>query len=81
MNAMTPATSFRPAAQLVDPLEAFEPRCWARAYLWAACEFDLHEAVDELQAAAERDRLVELIGQDAVQAIMRDAFHEVRRWS
>jgi hypothetical protein len=60
------------------PLAVFELRCWARAYLWAACEFDLHEAVDELQVAAERDGLVAMIGQDAVQAILRDAFHRVR---
>ena len=66
------------AAARVDALKAFKLRCWARAELWAACEFDLHEAVDELQAAAERDGLIEAIGQDAVQAIMRDAFHRVR---
>ena len=66
------------AAARVDTLKAFKLRCWARAELWAACEFDLHEAVDELQAAAERDGLIEAIDQDAVQAIMRDAFHIFR---
>ena len=66
------------AAARVDALKAFKLRCWARAELWAACEFDLHEAVDELQAAAERDGLIETIGQEAMQAIMRDAFHRVR---
>ena len=66
------------AAARVDALKAFKLRCWARAELWAACEFDLHEAVDELQAAAERDGLIETIGQDAMQAIMHDAFHRVR---
>jgi hypothetical protein len=66
------------AAACVDALKAFKLRCWARAELWAAYKFDLHEAVDELQAAAERDGLIEAIGQDAVQAIMRDAFHRVR---
>ena len=62
----------------LDPLTVFKARAEARAYLWSACEFDLHEAVDELQAAAERDGLIEAIGQDAVQAIMHDAFQRVR---
>jgi hypothetical protein len=66
------------AATHVDALKAFKLRAWARAILWAACEFDLHEAVDVLQAAAERDGLTEAIGQDGVQAIMRDAFHRLR---
>jgi len=62
----------------VDLPEAFKLRCEARALLWAACEIDLHEAVDVLQADAERDGLVELIGQDAVQAIMASAFQSFR---
>jgi hypothetical protein len=52
--------------------------CEARAYLWAACEFDLHEAVDVLQADAVASGLVAEIGQDAVQAIMAEAFGRVR---
>jgi len=67
----------RSPPEAASALKAFKLRCWARAELWAACEFDLHEGVDELQAAAERDG-IEAIGQDAVQAIMRDAFHRVR---
>jgi hypothetical protein len=39
---------------------------------------DLHEAVDGLQAFAIESGLVEQIGQDAVQRILRDAFHAVR---
>jgi hypothetical protein len=38
----------------------------------------LHEAVDELQAAAERDGLVDWLGQDTIQAIMAEAFREVQ---
>jgi hypothetical protein len=38
----------------------------------------LHEAVDELQARAELDGLVVLVGQDAVQAMMSAAFAAVR---
>jgi hypothetical protein len=71
-----PVTAAR--AVRVDALKAFELRCWARATLWAAGEFDLHQAVDVLQRAAERDGLVEQLGQDAVQRLMRDAFHRVR---
>jgi hypothetical protein len=63
----------------IDPLAAFKARAEARAILWAACEIDLHEAVDALQAAAETSGLVEKIGQDTVQAILHDAFHRVRR--
>lgn len=39
---------------------------------------DLHEAIDGLQAAAIRDGLVKEIGQDAVQAMIADAFTRVR---
>jgi hypothetical protein len=62
----------------VDPREAFELRAWARARLFAQGEFDLHDAVDELQDWAVRIGLVEQIGQDEVQTIMSAAFAEVR---
>jgi hypothetical protein len=58
----------------VDPLTAFKARAQGRAILWAACEFDWHEAIDVLQADAVSTGLVERIGQDAVQAIMARAF-------
>jgi hypothetical protein len=64
--------------RLVDPLEAFRARCEARALLYGAGEFDVHEAVDVLQAAAVGSGLVKSIGQDAVQAIMADAFRPIR---
>jgi hypothetical protein len=57
----------------------FTARAEARALLYAACEMDLHEAVDGLQAFAVQSGLVEQIGQDAVQAILADAFHAVVR--
>lgn len=60
----------RKSAIRLDPLVVFKARAEARAPLWQAGEFDLHEAVDVLQAAAVRDGLVAGIGQDAVQAIM-----------
>jgi hypothetical protein len=62
----------------LDPLLAFKARAEARAILWAACEIDLHEAVDVLQADAERAGLIDQLGQDRVQQIIADAFHEVR---
>jgi hypothetical protein len=66
-----------PAARL-STREIFAARAETRALLWQAGEFDLHIAVDELQAAAERDRLVDQIGQYRVQEIIADAFAQVR---
>jgi hypothetical protein len=56
----------------------FIARAEARALLWQAGEFELHEAVDELQAAADRQGLLAELGQDAVQAIIAKAFEAVR---
>ena len=61
----------------IDPLAVFKARAEARAILWAACEIDLHEAVDVLQADAVSTGLVAGLGQDAVQAILADAFHRL----
>jgi hypothetical protein len=57
----------------------FRARAEARALLYAACEMDLHEAVDGLQAFATESGLVAQVGQDAVQHIIADAFHAVVR--
>jgi hypothetical protein len=62
----------------IDLLTVFKARAEARAILWAACEIDLHEAVDVLQADAVSTGLVAEVGQDAVQAILCDAFHRFR---
>jgi hypothetical protein len=67
------------AVEAVDIVDAFAARAEARAYLWSVGELDFHEAVDELQADAERDGLVAEVGQDAMQAIMATAFAKVRR--
>ena len=75
---MSYAAAHASAARKVDPRAAFSLRCWARAFLWAADEFGLHEAVDGLQASAVRDGLVDRFGQDHVQAIMAAAFAEMR---
>lgn len=61
-----------------DLVAVLELRAWARAYLWSVCEFGLHEAVDQLQADAAFEGLLDAIGQNAVQAILRDAFHQFR---
>lgn len=61
-----------------SPLEVFEARCEVRALLYAVGEITLHDAVDELQAAAIDTGVVAEIGQDAVQAIMAAAFAESR---
>lgn len=62
---------------VTTPIEVFALRCWARARLYAEGELELHDAVDKLQASAETSGLVDAHGQDAVQAVMADAFREV----
>jgi hypothetical protein len=61
-----------------DVIEAFRERAWARAYLWAAGDLDLHEALDLLQHDAEATGLVARAGQDTVQRILADAFRPFR---
>jgi hypothetical protein len=62
----------------LSPLVIFIARAEALAILYAACEFDLHEAVDVLQHDAVATGLIAEIVQDAVQAIMAKAFRGVR---
>jgi hypothetical protein len=76
MTANSAAVERRPA---VDPVVGFAARAEARATLYAAGEFDLHGAVDVLQADAEAQGLVEAIGQDRVQTILVEAFLPVRQ--
>lgn len=64
--------------EAISAEDIFRLRCWARATLFAAGEFDLHVAVDVLQEDAERSDLVERCGQDFVQRMMAGAFHLVR---
>jgi hypothetical protein len=61
-------------ATRASKLECFVIRCWARAYLHAAGELSLHEAVDVLQEQAEASGLVHILGQDTVQAFMAREF-------
>jgi hypothetical protein len=69
---------FAPPPVRVDPLDAFKLRAEARAYLWFAGEMSLHEAVDGLIEAADRDALIYRIGHDEVQRILADAFQPYR---
>jgi hypothetical protein len=62
----------------LSPLTIFTARADARALLWQAGELNLHDAVDELQAAAAASGLVAQLGQDAVQSVMAKAFTAVR---
>ena len=62
----------------IQPADVFWARCEARALLYTAGEFTLHESVDPLQAAADASGLVHEIGQDAVQALMAKAFSKAR---
>lgn len=65
-------------ANPVPAVDIFRERCEARAILVEACLYDLQDAVDGLQADAERTGLIADIGQDAVQRMMADAFAKVR---
>ena len=78
-SVVPPTSSPAQARGAPEPLEVFRARCDARAHLFVSGVIDLHEAVDELQASAERSGLVDLIGQDQVQAIMGAASAH-RRW-
>src|SRR5262245_18830566 len=62
----------------IDPLAVFLARCEARALLWHTGEISLHDAVDELWAAAVRDGLVAKLGPDKVQQRLADIFAPVR---
>ena len=66
------------AARAVDPLTVFELRAWARARLYAENILELGEAVDVLQDVAEREGLIDLLGQDRIQQILAEEFGEPR---
>jgi hypothetical protein len=64
----------KPVTTLVPAVDIFRERCEARAILVEACLYDLQDAVDGLQADAERTGLVGDSGQNAVQKMIADAF-------
>jgi hypothetical protein len=57
----------------------FKIRAETRAKLYQSGELSLIEAVDDLQAVADFEGLVEQIGQDAVQTILADAMRAAER--
>ena len=71
---MSAAAALTSDTRKIPAIDAFRARCEARAWLVAAGEMSLHEAVDELQASAVASGIVDAIGQDYVQAIMSTAF-------
>jgi hypothetical protein len=78
---MTAAAARKRAEPAARPsrLGIFTARAEARALLWKVAEISPHDAVDKLQADAERNGLVAELGQDKVQAIMAEAFAAVRK--
>lgn len=72
-------SALRKPSPAPSPLDVFHIRCEARAILVEACLFDLQEAIDGLQEAAVASGLVDEIGQDAVQAMLAEAFANVPR--
>jgi hypothetical protein len=72
---MTAAADHRKPISAID---VFRERAEVAAILFVKGELGLHEAIDQLQADAERSGLVDEIGQDQVQAVMSTAFRKVR---
>jgi hypothetical protein len=70
MNAPVRASDLAPLGDAHDFAECCGTDAWFYSNNWIS----LHTAVDNLQNLAERWGLIEEIGQDAVQAIMVDAF-------
>jgi hypothetical protein len=71
-NLSDPAVSAQ--ASPTKLLVIFRERCEARALLVAEGMIDLQIAVDQLQQIAVDQELVDHYGEDAIQAIMADAF-------
>jgi hypothetical protein len=67
----------RSAKAAPTALDMFWACCEARAHLYAVGELDLDDAVEVLQERAVRHGLVAEIGEDAVQAIIAEAFRRV----
>ena len=74
MNIQACFQRIEPEERRVDPLLAFVECADARALLWSIGEYSIDQAVDTLQADAGCHGIVKRIGQDAVNAILNDAF-------
>ena len=73
MNALARDLSSTAVTQSISAEQIFRERCEARTILYEAAELSLREAVDVLQADAERTGLVNMLGQDAVQSLRQGA--------
>jgi len=58
----------------MNPLLVLQARAQARAYLHAAGEFDIEQALDPLFRYAMASGIVDEFGMENVTAIIRDAF-------
>ncbi len=73
--------AFQPTVDVVAKsaaLDSFMLRCWSRSLLVEHGMMFLQESVDLLQETAVSTGLVDLLGQDAVQATMAKAFEPWR---
>ena len=60
-----------------DTVEVFQALCWARGHLWREGHIaEGTDAVDVLQQWAVDHALIERIGQDEVQRLIAEAFHD-----
>jgi hypothetical protein len=75
---MTYPTALDAATRKTSELAVFRKWAGLRAQQFAAGDFDLHDGVDRLQAAAERHGLIAAFGQDAIQAAIAQPFARVR---
>jgi hypothetical protein len=75
VRAMSEPAIEHTTAPAPAPLDVLELRAWARAYLWAIGELELHEAVDVLAEFAERAG----VDPDLAQQILADAFAPFRK--
>jgi hypothetical protein len=73
-RAVRPQAQAYPQTSPLLLLDAFQARCWAHAALVREGMYDLIVSVDLLQIWASDRGLVDQYGQDAIQAVMADAF-------
>ncbi|MEK9281188.1 hypothetical protein MTR72_16460 [Bradyrhizobium sp. ISRA442] len=70
MNAAVKVSNRR----ILGDVDDFVEVCGQQAWFFSEGWIDLHTAVDNLQRLAELWGLIEEVGQDAIQALMADAF-------
>jgi hypothetical protein len=59
-----------------DTVKVFAALCWARGHLWREGYLEGADAVDVLQQWAVDNGLVDELGQDDVQRLIAEAFHD-----